>query len=286
MGTPDYRERGPIDFWRRCTATTDNTFMSTPADVPVTLVDIGSSGGIAPQWESVKNLTVVEFEPDERALLRPLRSDIRRVVLRTPLWERAAEMEFHLTAKQQASSLFKPNQAIFDRYPSPDRVAIRRTTAIKVDTLENQLNQAGIERVDFIKLDAQGAELAILRGSEDLLIKSVFGLEIEVEFLPLYHNQPLFGEVDAYVRSLGFELFELRPTQWKYAEGASLKSKGQLAFADALYFRTFDSIDWNGADAARKLLAFIRISELHDRPDFAAHLIAQGKRAGLIRKAA
>lgn len=260
--------------------------MSAPADVPITLVDIGSSGGIAPQWESVRNLTVVEFEPDERAPLRPLRSDIKRVVLRTPLWERAGVLDFHLTAKQQASSLFLPNQEIFDRYPSPERVATQRTMQIKVDTLANQLNDAGIDRVDFIKLDAQGAELNILRGSEDLLTQSVIGLEIEVEFLPLYHGQPLFGDVDEYVRSLGYELFELRPTQWKYAEGAGMKSRGQLAFADALYFRTFDSMDWNDADAARKLLAFIRIAELHERADFAAHLIAQGKRAGLIRQAA
>ncbi len=260
--------------------------MSAPADVPITLVDIGSSGGIAPQWESVRNLTVVEFEPDERAPLRPLRSDIKRVVLRTPLWERAGVLDFHLTAKQQASSLFLPNQEIFDRYPSPERVATQRTMQIKVDTLANQLNDAGIDRVDFIKLDAQGAELNILRGSEDLPLRSVVGLEIEVEFLPLYHGQPLFGDVDEYVRSLGYELFELRPTQWKYAEGAGMKSRGQLAFADALYFRTFDSMDWNDADAARKLLAFIRIAELHERADFAAHLIAQGKRAGLIRQAA
>jgi FkbM family methyltransferase len=260
--------------------------MSTVADVPITLVDIGSSGGIAPQWEAVKNLTVVEFEPDERAPLRPLRSDVNRVVLRTPLWERAGILDFHLTAKQQASSLFRPNQEIFDRYPSPERVATQRTIQIQVDTLANQLNEAGIDNVDFIKLDAQGAELNILRGSEDLLLHSVIGLEIEVEFLPLYHGQPLFGEVDEYVRSLGYELFELRPTQWKYTEGAGTKSRGQLAFADALYFRTFDSMDWSGSDAARKLLAFIRIAELHQRPDFAAHLIEQGKRSGLIRQAA
>jgi FkbM family methyltransferase len=260
--------------------------MSTVSDIPITLVDIGSSGGIAPQWELVRNLTVIEFEPDERAPLRRLRADVKRVVLRTPLWERAAEMDFHLTAKQQASSLFKPNQPVFDRYPAPDRVAIQRTSRIQVDTLENQLSQAGIDRVDFIKLDAQGAELNILRGSEDLVARSVIGLEIEVEFLPLYHGQPLFADVDEYVRSLGFELFDLRPTQWKYAEGATMKSRGQLAFADALYFRTFHSIDWSDADAARKLLAFIRIAELHERPDFAAHLIARGKQIGLVRQAA
>ncbi|HTL27818.1 MAG TPA: FkbM family methyltransferase [Tepidisphaeraceae bacterium] len=260
--------------------------MSTLADVPITLVDIGSSGGIAPAWEAVANLTVVEFEPDERAPLRPLRSNVRRVVLRTPLWECAGEMDFHLAAKQQASSLFRPNQAIFDRYPSPERVEVQQSVRIQVDTLANQLDQAGIDRVDFIKLDAQGAELAILRGAEDLLRRCVIGLEIEVEFLPLYHGQPLFGEVDAYVRSLGFELFELRPTQWKYAEGFATKSRGQIAFADALYFRTFDSLDWSDADAARRLLAMIRIAQLHQRDDFAMHLVERGKGIGLVRQAA
>jgi hypothetical protein len=149
---------------------------------------------------------------------------------------------------------------------------------VSVDTLSNQLQQAGVERVDFLKLDVQGAELSILRGAGEIFRRSVVGLEIEVEFLPLYHGQPLFGEVDAYVRSMGFELFELRPTNWVYSAGADRATRGQLAFADALYFRNPEMLCFD--DQFRSLAA---VAELFDRPDFAAYTRQLNPRAGKDR---
>ena len=146
-----------------------------------------------------------------------------------------------------------------------------------MDTLANQLSLAGVEHVDFIKLDVQGAELPILRGAEEFLRRCVVGLEIEVEFLPLYHGQPLFGDVDAYVQSLGFELFELRPTQWSYVDGEGGQTRGQLAFADALYFRSFESLNFGQIDAGRQLSALIALARLYGREDFAMYLTRQAE---------
>ena len=256
-------------------------WMSDSDEIPITLVDIGSSGGISSKWRRVKNLTVVEFEPDERApeSSPPAEQNwpARRVVLTDALWDKPGEMEFYLTAKQQCSSLFRPNEKLFSRFPNPGRVAIAKTRRLRVDTLANQLARAKVDSVDFIKLDAQGAELAILRGAEEVVRRCVLGLEIEVEFLPLYHGQPLFSDVDQYVRSLGFELFELRPTQWKYAQGNADDSPGQIAFADALYFRSFDSLTWHESDASRRLAVMIVLAHLHHRPDFAAYLAERGR---------
>jgi FkbM family methyltransferase len=249
--------------------------------VPITLVDIGSSGGIASKWRRVKNLTVIEVEPDDRAPQSAPPADqnwpAKRIHLCDALWEQPGEKDFYLTAKQQCSSLFPPNEKVFSRYPNPGRVAIAETRKLRVDTLTNQLARANVDHVDFVKLDAQGAELAILRGAEDLIRNSVLGLEIEVEFLPLYQGQPLFSDIDPYVRSLGFELFELHPTPWKYAQGNGCDSPGQIAFGDALYFRDFDSFTWNDADATHRLAAMILLAELHHRPDFAAYLAERGR---------
>jgi FkbM family methyltransferase len=241
--------------------------MILPQEPSLTLVDVGSSGGIAPHWRGVKNLTVVEFEPDSRAPEPQRDWPAKRLLLRTPLWESAGEMDFYLTEKQQGSSLFRPNAELFERYPNPDRVRIKETRCMRVDTLTNQLETAGVEWVDFVKLDAQGAELAILKGAEKYLQHCVSGLEIEVEFLPLYHAQPLFAEVDAYVRAMGFELFELRPTQWHYGATSHPSSRGQLAFADALYFRSAERMK-----SARQRRSLSAIAHLYGRPDFAAFI--------------
>jgi hypothetical protein len=60
-----------------------------------------------------------------------------------------------------------------------------------------------IERVDFLKMDVQGAELDVLRGATRLL-GSALVVQTEVEFLPMYKDQPLFADVDAELRARGF----------------------------------------------------------------------------------
>ena len=66
----------------------------------------------------------------------------------------------------------------------------------------------------------------------------MFALEIEVAFAGLYKGQPLFADVDLFLRPFGFDLIDLRPVSWKRSVGATVgNSKGQLMYADALYFR-------------------------------------------------
>jgi hypothetical protein len=97
--------------------------------------------------------------------------------------------------------------------------------------------------VDFIKVDTQGSELAVLEGSRGILASSVFGLEVEVEFAPMYHGQPLFSDLDSFVRQFGFQLFDQRCGYWKRDAGKKYGGpRGQLIFADALYFRTPQSL--------------------------------------------
>jgi hypothetical protein len=76
-------------------------------------------------------------------------------------------------------------------------------------------------RPDVIKIDTQGYELEILCGGERT-IASAFLIELEVEFNPLYKQQPLFGDLDAHLRSRGFGLLGLRRTAWRRSfEGAT-----------------------------------------------------------------
>ena len=39
-------------------------------------------------------------------------------------------------------------------------------------------------------------------------LKDCIGLEIEIEFSPMYINQPLFGQVNDFLRKQGFEFID------------------------------------------------------------------------------
>lgn len=107
------------------------------------------------------------------------------------------------------SSGYQTNINFLSKFPDVKRFDVTKQITIKADTLNNQLQKNDISAVDFIKIDTQGYELPILKGGADYL-DNVIGLEIEVEFAPLYENQALFGDVDSFVRGYGFELFDIK----------------------------------------------------------------------------
>jgi FkbM family methyltransferase len=94
--------------------------------------------------------------------------------------------------------------------PDPERLAlfpflvplgaVVRTEATATRRLDD-LGEVGA--IDLLRMDVQGSELAILAGARSKLQDSV-AVELEVSFLPLYREQPTFGQVDVALRGLGF----------------------------------------------------------------------------------
>jgi FkbM family methyltransferase len=74
---------------------------------------------------------------------------------------------------------------------------------VPVRTLADVAAGEGIDRIDFVHLDVQGAELDVLRGAGRWL--AGIGLVwLEVEARPLYRGQPLRDDVEAFMRGHGF----------------------------------------------------------------------------------
>jgi FkbM family methyltransferase len=126
---------------------------------------------------------------------------------------------------------------------------------------------------DFLKLDVQGGELDALRGADRLLERTVV-VHTEVEFSYVYKNQPLFADVDVYLRSKGFELIDLiKFGHNPYAEMPSLRSASRLLWSDAIYFRGTDALATLGP---QKLLRAAYIAHVnYGMWDLAAHILAR-----------
>ncbi|MCH8860002.1 MAG: FkbM family methyltransferase, partial [Thaumarchaeota archaeon] len=157
------------------------------------------------------------------------------------------------------------------------------STRMKVTSLEKALNEAKVGDADFIKLDTQGSELFILQGGIETLSQSIFGVEVEVEFAELYEGQPLFPDVDQFLRSLGFILFDMRTIYWKRENAKGVGGrKGQIVFADALYFKSIKEFLNRGVCQKSKLLKALTICVVYGYFDYALSLCAQAKNLNIL----
>ena len=77
-----------------------------------------------------------------------------------------------------------------------------------------------------------------MAGGNGVLGQSL-ALEVEVEFNPIFRGQPLFADVDSWLRARGWEILGLRRNSWRRGTGpqrAADGGGGQLVSADALYW--------------------------------------------------
>lgn len=249
---------------------------------PLVLVDVGASGGLELNWKPAeKYLHIIGFEPDGREFSKLEKStDYSAKYLNIGLYNKKTTLDFYLTRKQQTSSIFKPNRELLDKFPEAERFDIVGGAQFEADTLDNQFKVYNIDSADFIKVDAQGGELFILQGAIETIKNHIFGLEVEVEFTEVYENQPLFSDVDSFIRKEGFQLFDIQRFYWKRSLGKRYgKVKGQLMFGNALYLRTpghFKKvIDRMPDDIAKKSKALkaISICLLYGYCDYALEIL-------------
>lgn len=248
---------------------------------PLTLVDVGARGGLQPNWMPAQpRLRLIGFEPDPAEHARLARgADPRKLLyIQAALHRQAAELTFKIGRSGGTSSFLEPDWEFLARFPDVQRYEAVQTIPMKVESLDRALAAHGVTDSDFLKIDTQGAELAILEGGRATL-GALFGVELEVLFGRLYVGQPRFGQIESLLEASGFQLMDLRPSYWKRARGARYGGpKGQIAFADALYFKTerafqaqFDAIA-DPALARAKLLRAISVCLLYGYVDYAIEL--------------
>lgn len=237
---------------------------------PLVVLDIGASGGIKPRWEKLdaEHIAVL-CEPDPREfdnLSATLPTNYR--LISTALSDHKGKTAFNLCRKQMCSSILKSNFEKLRFYHQAERFDIIDNVELDVDTLDNALKGV-VDRVDFIKIDAEASELFILKGASNTL-KNVLGMEIEVSFFPIRKDQPLFEDVQAYVRQAGFELIDIRGDYWKrnIKNGYQNHRKGQMIWGDVLYFRSpeylFNKFDGLTADIIERQFFVYMAYGYHD----------------------
>jgi FkbM family methyltransferase len=189
---------------------------------------------------------------------------------------------FHLTRYPGCSSLLPPDPKVIDLFMTigcadpGGNFHVQKTEAIdtvRLDDIKPPLT------IDFLKVDTQGYELEILRNGTATLTNTLV-IECEVEFVPLYRGQPLFGDIQCFLREHGFMLHKLidvagRPYR-PFNPPNPFMPMSQLLWADAIFVRDVTRLDAYSDDALLKAAAIL--DKAYSSFDLAGFFLAEHDR--------
>ena len=244
---------------------------------PLKIVDVGAMDvGEAEPWARLVEsgaARLIGFEPNDDEL-KKLNTAGRANTEYLPhaLGDGAAHT-LYVGAAPMTSSLFAPDPAVMQQFHSLWELC-ETTAEIPVDTV--RLDDVGeVRPMDFLKLDIQGAELMALEAATTALAETV-AIQLEVAFLPIYKDQPLFADVDTFLRKRGFSFHTMvgvgsRPFRPLIRDANPNRGFAQVIWSNALYFRNtadFPSLARENPDAVLKIA--ILAHELYGAFDLAA----------------
>lgn len=110
-----------------------------------------------------------------------------------------AQMYVSSGTSDGSSSLLLPTGHI-DVHPD---VYFNHSQIVEVSTIASWAAQNGVERIDFMWLDMQGAEMDALMHAGKIL-DTVTLIQAEVSLMQMYDKSPVYREFDAWMQSKGF----------------------------------------------------------------------------------
>lgn len=225
-------------------------------ETPITCLDVGGRGGVQEFFLPYLDIIQVDaFEPDTLACEAAQDNAPAQVnFFPVALGRKTGTVPFYLTKRASGSSLYEPNPDKMHRYSNAAYGDVDKILDMDVLSYSDFRKKYNRPRANIVKMDTQGSELDILQSFSKKDFNEVVCVLAEVEFVDMYKNQPLFHDIDKYMRRRNFTLFDLRTARCYltkdqerdhylrklgYGSGTNQISSYLMA-GDALYFRKFE----------------------------------------------
>jgi FkbM family methyltransferase len=232
-------------------------------DVEVNIVDVGANLLVdRPPYQGMldrKHASVVGFEPNLEALEK-LRAQATAQELYLPDAVGAdGESELKLCRMSGMTSLLEPNFELLNMlHYHPIWAEIKERVPLKTRRLDDI---AEIKRMDMLKIDIQGGELAVFENAARLLEDTLL-VHTECMFVPMYVDQPLYADQAGFLQKFGLythKFYEiaghvLKPFTVRGDRHAPLS---QLFWADVIFIKDLTKLDTLTPDQLLRLASML-----------------------------
>ena len=178
------------------------------SDKKILALDIGAQGGFNSDNFFPEKYNIF-FEP---ILVEPIKNEAKKLktnnkfVIEQGIWSKQTKKKIYiLNNRLGSSSMYQPDTSSFNVHGINKKdyknYEITETIEIDCNSLDASLKNLKIDKLDYLKVDTQGAELEILNGIgayKPLLIK------IEAHIFSMYKEVPSWSELLNYLNKLNY----------------------------------------------------------------------------------
>lgn len=176
------------------------------------IFDVGANRGnvTAKYAEMYPSATIHAFEPFrdfEQEFLSRHGNNTNISWINKALSDSVSVADYYVNKSADTNSLYKSTQIGASSDKSCTTIGKLK---VQTETIDTYCTTQGIDAIDILKLDTQGAELAILKGAQELLMaRRIKLIYLEAYLQPQYENSPLLFDIANYLKSRGYFLEDI-----------------------------------------------------------------------------
>lgn len=193
-------------------------------------IDVGAHRGESSLNKALcnSNLRVYAFEPNLHAAASILGQASNYIVLPMAVAETDGFAEFHINRLDDASSLLPIDEDSRRSWVGGDKLQVEKTITVPTIRLDTFMDLFEVQKVGLLKVDAQGADLAVLRSAGSRLrdVEKIV-MEVQVSPQPLYSGSHSKNEAITFLQQAGFELVLAQRQTYDQEENLTFVRKRQ-----------------------------------------------------------
>jgi FkbM family methyltransferase len=155
------------------------------------------------------SLIVYAFEPNLKLVSHFVGVAPNFVIIPMAVAEYDGCGDFYINAFDAASSLIPFNPEGLQRWIGWEQLRVERKVSVPVIRLDTFMSLLRIPQIDFLKIDAQGADLSVIKSAGKRLTDiRLISLEVATTPIPLYVGAPKKDEIVEYLENARFVLVD------------------------------------------------------------------------------
>lgn len=184
-------------------------------------IDVGAHNGEKTLKYAQENpaLIVYAFEPNFEVAARLIGLLPNFVMIPAAVAEQDGCSDFYINTFRAASSLFPFNSERLQIWTGGEQLTIERKVSVPTIRLDTFMDLMGISHVDYLKIDAQGADFSVVKSAGTRLpdIRKIT-LEVAVTASQLYVGASTKDEIVKFMEKSGFVLVDTEAQSYDQEE--------------------------------------------------------------------